>query len=249
MITADRLAQVFVEVADSLVDDFDLIDFLHTVASRAAELSGRAEAGLVLADEQGRLHHMGSSHPGARLLELVQLQDEQGPCRDCFLTGVTVVEPDLAEAAERWPTFAPLAVEAGFSWVHAFPMRLRDRVIGALNVFGREPGGLDVEVAGVVQALADVATIALIHEQAIARADMVNEQLQAALNSRIAVEQAKGAVAASLGVDVSDAFELMRRYARSARMPLTDHAHDLLRQPERIREVLADVPRSGRPPE
>lgn len=237
MIPSDRLAQVFVEVADSLVADFDLIDFLHTVAAHAAELSGDAEVGLVLADEEGRLHHMGSSHQSALLLELVQVQDEQGPCRDCYVTGTPVFEVDLAGAMDRWPSFAPQAVAAGFGSVHAFPMRLRDRVIGALNVFGREPRSLSAEAVGVVQALADVATIALIQEQAIARADVLNEQLQAALNSRIAVEQAKGAVAAVLGVDVARAFDLMRRHARSARIPLTDYAHDLLGSPDRIQEL------------
>jgi GAF domain-containing protein len=241
MIASDRLAQVFVEVADSLVVDFDLIDFLHTVSSHAAELSGGGEAGLVVVDGDGRLHHLGSSHPGARFLELVQLQDEQGPCRDCFVTGAAVVETDLAAAGERWPTFVPHAVAAGFGSVHAFPMRLRERVIGALNVFGHDPGPLGSEVVGVVQALADVATIALIQEQVISRADMVNEQLQAALDSRIAVEQAKGAIAASLGIDVTEAFELMRRSARSARVPLTDLAHALLRRPERISDLRPDA--------
>jgi GAF domain-containing protein len=240
MITPERLAQVFVEVADSLVADFDLIDFLHTVSGRAAELSGGGEAGLVVEDERGRLHHLGSSHPGARFLELVQLQDEQGPCRDCFVTGAAVVETDLATAHDRWPAFVPHAVAAGFGSVHAFPMRLRERVIGALNVFGKDAGPLGSEVVGVVQALADVATIALIQEQAISRADVLNDQLQAALDSRVAVEQAKGAIAASLGVDVAEAFELMRRRARFARMPLTEYAHTLLRRPDRIHELRPD---------
>ncbi len=237
MIASERLAHVFVEVADSLVADFDLIDFLHNVASHAAELSGGTAVGLVLADEDGRLHHVGSSHQSATLLELVQIQDEEGPCRDCYLTGAAVVEVDLALAVDRWPSFAPQAVAAGVRSVHAFPMRLRDRVIGALNVFGRDPDHLDVEVVKVVQALADVATIALIQEQAISRADLLNEQLQAALTQRVAVEQAKGAVAASLGVGVAEAFDLMRRHARSARVPLTDYALELLAHPERIEEL------------
>lgn len=241
MIASERLAHVFVEVADSLVADFDLIDFLHTVAAHAADLSGGTAVGLVLADEEGRLHHVGSSHQSATLLELVQLQDEEGPCRDCYLTGAAVVEADLTQALERWPSFAPKAVEAGIQSVHAFPMRLRDRVIGALNVFGRDRSGLTVEVVGVVQALADVATIALIQEQAISRADVVNEQLQAALNNRVAIEQAKGAVAASLGVSVATAFDLMRRHARSARVPLTEYAVLLLQHPEQIAELEQEV--------
>jgi len=240
MIAPARLAHVFVEVADSLVAGFDVIEFLHTVASRAAEISGNAEAGLVLADEKGRLHHIGSSDHGARLLELVQIQDEQGPCRDCYVNGV-VVDTDLGAAAGRWPLVAPRAVAAGFSSVHAFPMRLRDQVIGALNVFGQQPGALDLQVVGVLQALADIATIALLQEQAISRADLLNQQLQTALDNRVAVEQAKGAVAASLGVDVAEAFERMRRHARSARVPLIAYAHELLSHPARIHELGSDT--------
>ena len=240
-IAPDRLAQVFVEVADSLVSDFDVIEFIHTVAVRAAEITGNTEAGLVLADEAGRLHHIGSSNDSARLLELVQLQDEQGPCRDCFVSGAAVAESDLATATDRWPLFAPQSVAVGFHSVHAFPMRLRDRVIGALNIFGTAPGPLDAEVVQVVQALADIATIALIRERAISRADLVNEQLRTALESRVTVEQAKGAVAAWLGVDVSEAFERMRRHARAARMPLTDYAHELIRNPARIRDLSSDT--------
>ena len=240
-IAPDRMAHVFVEVADSLVTDFDVIEFIHTVAVRAAELTGNTEAGLVLADENGRLHHIGSSDDSARLLELVQLQDEQGPCRDSFAAGAAVVETDLATASDRWPLFAPRAVAVGFHSVHAFPMRLRDRVIGALNIFGIDRGALDAEVVKVVQALADVATIALIQERAISRADRVNEQLQAALDSRIAVEQAKGAVAAWLGVDVGEAFERMRRHARAARVPLSDYAHELVTNPARIRDLGSDT--------
>lgn len=241
MIGPGRLAQVFVEVADSLIADFDVIEFLHTVASRAAEISGNAEAGMVLADEDGRLHHIGSSDDGARLLELVQIQDEQGPCRDCYVGGVAVIDTDLVTAAGRWPQFAPLALAAGFRSVHTFPMRLRDQVIGALNVFGQQPEALDVEVVGVLQALTDIATIALLQEQAISRADLLNQQLRTALDSRIALEQAKGAVAASLGVDVGEAFERMRRHARSARIPLADFAHELIRHPARIDDLLSDT--------
>jgi hypothetical protein len=230
-----------VEVAGSLVDDCDVTAFLHLVAARAAELTGCAEAGLVLADEKGRLHHIGSSDHSVMLLELAQVQGLQGPSRDCYLTGAAVVVTDLMAGAQRWPQFAPQAVCAGFRSVHAFPMRLRDRVIGAIDVFGHEPEGLGAEVVAVVQALADVATIALVQDRSIVRADLLNDQLQAALDSRIVVEQAKGAIAASLGVGVAEAFERMRREARSARVSLTDYAQELLQNPARIGELAPDA--------
>lgn len=240
MTAIERLADVFVEVADTLVADFDLIEFLHSVAGHAAELTGGTTVGLVLADEQSNLHHMGASDESARLLELVQLQDSEGPCLDCFNSGQAVVNADLAAASDRWPSFAPQAVAAGFLSVHAFPMRLRDRVIGAVNVFGRQPTKLAEQEARVIQALADVATIALIQEQAIARAEVLNEQLQAALNSRIVIEQAKGAIAGTLGINVDDAFDALRRSARRARVPLTEFARELVTSPERIASLRDD---------
>lgn len=234
MTAIERLADVFVEVADTLVADFDLIEFLHNVAGHAAELTGGTTVGLVLADEQGRLHHMGASDEDARLLELIQLQDSEGPCLDCYNSGEAIVNADLAAAADRWPSFAPQAVAEGYGSVHAFPMRLRDRVIGAVNVFGREPTALADQEIKVIQALADLATIALIQEQAISRAEVLNEQLQAALNSRVIIEQAKGAIAGTLGVSVDEAFNVLRGHARTARMPLTEFARELVTFPERI---------------
>jgi GAF domain-containing protein len=240
MTAIERLADVFVEVADTLVADFDLIEFLHSVAGHAAELTGGTTVGLVLADEQSHLHYMGASDGSARLLELVQLQDAEGPCLDCFNTGQAVVNADLANAADRWPSFVPQALEAGYRSVHAFPMRLRDRVIGAVNVFGRQPTRLADQEIRIIQALADVATIALMQEQAIARAEVLNEQLQSALNSRVVIEQAKGAIAGTLGISMDDAFDVLRGNARRARVPLTEFARELVTGPERIADLRAD---------
>ncbi|WP_090968119.1 GAF and ANTAR domain-containing protein [Nocardioides exalbidus] len=237
MIEIDKLADVFVEVADTLVAGFDLIEFLHTVAQHAADVSGGA-VGLVLADEQGNLHYMSASGDVARELELLQLDLGEGPCLDCFRSGAAVVNTDLVQAETSWPHFAPLAVGKGVRSVHAFPMRLRERVIGALNVFGGDGELLTADEARAVQAMADVATIAIIQEQAIARAEVVTEQLQAALNSRIVIEQAKGAVARALGISVNEAFELMRARARHTRVPLTGLAYDLVNAPGTIEDRL-----------
>lgn len=233
MIEIERLADVFVEVSDTLVVGFDLIEFLHTLSQHAADVSGAA-VGLVLADERDRLHLMGASDDDARLLENLQLEQEEGPCLDCFRTGVAVVNSDLVDAAERWPQFAPAAVAAGVRSVHAFPMRLRERVIGALNVFGRDAQSLAPAEIGVIQALADVATISIIQEQAISRAEVLNEQLQVALNSRIVIEQAKGAVSRALGVSVDEAFSIIRARARQEQTPLTQFAADLVNAPDTI---------------
>ena len=228
MISTQNLADVFVEIADTLVVDFDLIDFLHTLTDRAATVSGAEAVGLVLADHRGALRFMAASNEAGKALELFQLQAEEGPCRDCYLTKTPVVNADLAHAADRWPSFAPRAIEAGFESVHAFPMRLRDEVIGALNIFGTASTRFDAADTRIVQALADIATIAILQERTLRRSESLTEQLQGALNSRIVIEQAKGALAQREGISVDAAFELIRQRARSSNQRLADVARALL---------------------
>jgi len=237
-VSAERLATIFVEVADTLVDEFDLVDFLQTLAERAATLVNAAAVGLMLADQRGRLEFMAGSDENVRLVELFQLQNQEGPCLEAFRTGEPVINVDLAEAAHRWPRFAPRAAEAGFLSVHAFPLRLREQVIGALNVFGTaRSGDLAAADAPIVQALADVATIGLLQARAIRRAEELTEQLQGALNSRIVIEQAKGVIAEARSVSVDDAFAIIRTYARSHNRRLIDLAHAIVDDPAGLPEL------------
>ena len=171
---------------------------------------------------------MASSNESGRTLELFELQHSEGPCVDCFRSAQPVVNADLAHARERWPHFAPLAIQSGLGSVHAFPMRLRDRVIGALNLFGKSDHRFESADARVVQALADVATIAILQERHISRAEALSEQLQGALNSRILIEQAKGALAQRAGVSIDDAFEMLRAEARSSRLRIAEVATAVL---------------------
>lgn len=231
-VSADRLARIFVEVADTLVDEFDLIDFLHMLADRTADLVGASAVGLLLANQRGRLAFLAASDENTKLLELFQVQNQEGPCLDAFHTAAPVINADLADAVARWPHFAPRATAAGFGSVHAFPLRLRNEVIGALNVFGSHPGRLlDQTDAAIVQALADVAAIGLLQERAIRRSEVLTEQLQGALNSRIVIEQAKGAAAQAHGVSVDEAFILIRDHARRTNRRLSDVAHTILTDP------------------
>jgi GAF domain-containing protein len=236
-VSRERLAEVFVEVADTLVEDFDLIEFLRTVTTRAAELTDVAAVGLLLADPHGHLQFMAASDEQTRLLELFQLQSRQGPCLDAFTTGTAVINADLRRADARWPVFAPHAAQLGFRSVHAIPLRLRNRVIGAMNLFGTDVGGLAPDDVAVVQALADVAAIGLLQERAIHRAEIVTEQLQGALNSRIVIEQAKGALARIHDVDVDAAFTLLRAYARNHNRKLTDVALAVVTDPASIPDL------------
>jgi GAF domain-containing protein len=230
MISTERISDLFVEVADTLVDEFDVIDFLHNLTVHAAAVVGAGAAGLMLTDQRGRLQFMAASHPHGEDLELYQLQNSEGPCLDCFTTGQPVVNADLDHAADRWPVFAPRALELGYRSVHAFPMRLREHTIGALNLFGSADSLFDDTEVRVVQALADVATIALMQERTIRRAEELTEQLQAALNSRIVIEQAKGAVAALAGITPDEAFSLLRSRARSGQRRLVDVARAVLEE-------------------
>jgi ANTAR domain/GAF domain len=208
------LAAAFVDLADTLVADFDVVDFLHGLADLCVRLLGVDAAGLMLADQRGSLRVIASSSEQARLVEFFQLQHEQGPCLECYRTGAPVSEADVAAAGRRWPSFAPAASAAGFAAVQALPMRLRDEVIGAMNLFMHAPGGLDERGVRVGQALADVATIGLLHERNFRHQEVLAEQLQGALNSRVAIEQAKGVLAERLGLDMGQAFELLRQRAR-----------------------------------
>jgi GAF domain-containing protein len=222
------LARTFVELADTLVADFDVVELLTLLADRCVEVLDVDAAGLMLVAPEGDLRVMASSSEAMRVLELFELQAQEGPCLDCYRTGRAVVNEDLATVDGRWPRFAPEALAAGFHSVHALPMRLRGAVIGALNLFRVGPGamrGTDIESA---QALADVATIAILQHRATLEAQVLNEQLHHALNSRIVIEQAKGMVAEREGLDMAQAFATLRTHARNHNLRLVDVARDVI---------------------
>jgi GAF domain-containing protein len=231
---------MMVEIADTLVDDFDLMGFLYTLTLRTAELLDASEVGLMISGADGDLQFVAASREVAETLELFQHQVHEGPCLDAFRTGTAVTNVELASALDRWPEFAPRAIAAGFAVVHAFPMRLREQVIGALNVFTAADRLLPAHELTVVRGLADVATISLLQERALRRATLLTEQLQVALSSRVLIEQAKGALAQIHGTDVEAAFQLLRSYARRHHHRLTDLAQGCLTRPEDYPELMTD---------
>jgi GAF domain-containing protein len=219
-VSDQRVRDTFVAFADTLVDGFDVIDFLDMLSERCVELLEVTAVGVLLAGHQGGLDLVAASTEQTRLLELFQLQSQEGPCLESFVSGQPVLCPDLGEAVDRWPRFAPAAAEAGFAAVLALPLRLRDQVIGGMNLFTAVPGDLSEDAVSLAQALANVATIGILHERASRHREVVVEQLETALNSRIAIEQAKGVLAARLQVSVAEAFVMLRRYARSTNQRL-----------------------------
>jgi transcriptional regulator with GAF, ATPase, and Fis domain len=218
------LSETFVELTDTMVADFDVIDFLQVLTDRSVQLLEVSAVGLLLADPRGELRVVAASSEAARLLELFQLQNDQGPCLDCFRSGQPVHAADMTSAAVRWPRFAPAARQAGFAAVQALPMRLREQVIGALNLFRTSPGAFDPAGIRIGQALADVATISLLQERGMRHSDAINEQLQTALNSRVVIEQAKGKLAERHGLDMDQAFAILREHARTRNLRLSELA-------------------------
>jgi GAF domain-containing protein len=222
------LARTLVELADTLVDEFDVVDLLMLLADRCVEVLDVEAAGIMLASADGQLRVMASSSETMRVLELFEIQAQEGPCFDCHRTGRPVVNQDLDEVNGPWPKFAAEAISAGFHSAHALPMRLRGSVIGALNLFrsGKgEMGPADLEVA---QAFADVATIAILQHRATLEAQLLAQQLTHALNSRVILEQAKGMVAERLDLDMERSFATLRNHARNHNLRLSDVAQSVI---------------------
>jgi GAF domain-containing protein len=228
MTRATVLATTLVELADTLVDDFDIVDLLTTLSDRSVEVLDVEAAGIMLVGSDGALRAMASSSEVMRIVELFELQSEEGPCLDCFHSGQPVVSHDLTTVNGRWPNFAPVAVAAGFRAAHAVPMRLRAQIIGALNLFSEDPGSLTDDDIVVARALADVATIAILQQRRIFDAETVNGQLNRALSSRITIEQAKGIIAERERLDMPDAFDRLRTQARNHNRRLHDVAADIV---------------------
>jgi len=222
------LLAAFIEFADTFVADYDVVEFLHRLAERCVELINASEVGIMLADREGVLHYVASSSELMRVIELVELQHDEGPCLDAYRTGLAVHSESTGDAIARWPRVARHARDLGFQAMAALPMRLRSEVIGALNVFSTTPEPLSSRDRQLAQALADIATIGILQERAIHDSRAFSAQLEAALDSRIVIEQAKGIVAERNQVDVDVAFQQIRRFARNHNRLLSNTAREII---------------------
>lgn len=228
MIRETVLARTMVELADNLVDDFDVVELLTTLADRCVEVLDVEAAGIMLAGPDRELHLMASSSESMRVVELFELQSRQGPCLDCFRTGRPVVNRDLTGVDQRWPRFAAVAVGEGFRAADAIPMRLRTTIIGALNLFRSTTGSLNEDDVVAAQALADIATIAIVQHRTAVDAQVLNDQLSGALTSRIVIEQAKGMIGERRHLAMDEAFALLRHHARRNNLRLADVAGSIV---------------------
>lgn len=224
----ERLAQTLIELTDTLVRGFDVVELLTVLAERSVELFDASAAGVLLADGHGSLQLVAATSEEAETVELFQVQRREGPCNDCYRSGQAVLVEDLNDDIDRWPRFVPVATRAGFRSAQALPLRLRDEVLGAFNLFRATPGRMDVRDTMAAQALADAATLGIVHQRAVADTRALADQLQTALDSRIAIEQAKGIVAARAGLGVDEAFSRLRGYARRNGLGLSGVAEDVV---------------------
>jgi transcriptional regulator with GAF, ATPase, and Fis domain len=220
----DRLLSTFASLADTLVDDYDVVDLLQRLVDTCRDLLDTTAAAILLADATGELDVVASTSEASRLVELIQLSAEAGPCVESFKTGKVVSLPDVRESPEEWSRFREAALAQGFASVHAVPLRLRETTIGTLNLLRDAVGELESQDQTAARAFADVATIGILHERSLRETALLAEQLQGALNSRVVIEQAKGVVAYRRGVPIEEAFELIRRYARSHQLGISQVA-------------------------
>ena len=222
-----QIVDAFVDLADSLVEDYDQLDFLYRLLEHGLPLVG-AEAGGVLLWYQGRLHLVAASNEHSQDVEVLELQHDQGPACEAFHSGEAVRVDRLAGTAARWPRFTPVALDMGWNAALATPLRLRHHVIGTFVVFWSAESPIDRVHEKLLRGFADVATIAVLQQRAVADVEAVNEQLHVALEGRLKIEQAKGMLAQQTGMKLGDAFEVLRRHARSTNRRLKEVAADVI---------------------
>ena len=225
-----QLAEAFVGLADTLVADYDVVELAQQLIDSSMVLLPISAAGLLIGDIQGGLHVLASSSEETRLLELLQIEADLGPCLLAYRSGGQVLVDDLNVESQRWPEFAKRALAYNYRSVCALPLRLRDERVGALNLVRDEVGSLETVDLAVGQALADVATIGILHQRVLTHSDLINQQLQTALNTRVVIEQAKGVIAERGHVDMEEAFALLRSHARKTHQRLADVARGVVDQ-------------------
>ena len=244
----EKLSRAFVTLADTLVADFDLVDLLQTLVDTCVDVLDATAAGLLLRTPSGALRVVVSTTEDAEFVELVQVGADTGPCLVCVSTGEPVVVADIETTGDQWPDFREAALQRGFHSLQATPMRLRGEVIGAMNLLGTKVGALNPQDVAAAQALSDVATIGILAERAAKQGDLLATQLQHALDSRIVIEQAKGIVAQTTGLNMEGAFDAIRGYSRrnnaslrSVATAIVDRSLDVVR----VIDTRSGTPRSG----
>lgn len=224
----DVLFATLIELADTTTTGFDLMSLADRLVRACVEVLGVTASGIMLADHHRALRVFASSNEETYILELLELQNNDGPCLEAFRTGEPVEGTDLSLFTDRWPHFAPAAMSVGFNTAYAVPMRLRGKTIGALNLFQAGIETFSTRKVNVARVLADMAAIGIVNHGSLRQQEVLAQQLQGALNSRVIIEQAKGFVAERQGISLPEAFEYLRTTARSSQRPIADVALDVV---------------------
>ena len=224
----ERINDAFVRVAGTLVDNYDVVDLLSTLVHTCTQLLDVQSGGILLADGTGMLELVASTSEEAETVEVMIVAAGAGPCIDSFKTGSVVSVPDIAADSDLWPRFRRTALDQGFRAAHATPLRLHGEVIGAMNLLSTMSGPLSDRDARLAQALADVATVGILHERSFRQPETVTAQLHLALDTRVLVEQAKGVLAHVRSCTMSEAFEALRDYARDHDITLRSAAEGVV---------------------
>lgn len=223
-----QLVETFVTLTDTLVTDYDVVDLLQSLVDNTTELFDASAAGIMLANHRQELEVIASTSERSNFIGLMQLEAGEGPCVEASMTGQTVSVESPTEMQRRWPRFAAASEQQGYVSVHSVPLRLRNATLGSMNLFREVPGALNAEDAVALRALTDVATISILQHRTTEHADLVQTQLQHALDSRVLIEQAKGFLSNTHQVDMDTAFTMLRSYARSHRTRIADTARDVI---------------------
>jgi GAF domain-containing protein len=235
----ERINQAFVKVADTLMDSYDVVDLLSTLVNECASLLGAQGGGILIANSLGELELIASTSEAAEFVEVMQLAAGAGPCVDCYISGTAVSVTDIEASGGIWPQFQGAALQRGFHSLHATPMRVRGQVIGTMNLLSTATGALSDRDAALAQALADVAVIGILQERSLRDANIVTEQLHLALDTRIMIEQAKGVLAHTLTMEMDEAFNTLRAYARLHQLQLRDVAHGVINRSIGAKDITA----------
>ncbi|WIB26887.1 GAF and ANTAR domain-containing protein [Curtobacterium sp. MCSS17_015] len=222
------LVEAFVTLADTLVDDYDVIELLELLVGKAAELFDVSAAGIMLATPTDELELVASTSERSNLVGIMQIDAGEGPCIEAYRSGQVVSVGSVDELHARWPRFAEASASSGYASVHAIPLRLRNETLGSMNLYREHPGVLNEDDVVAAQALTDVATISILQQRVLEQATVARSQLQRALDSRVVIEQAKGVLAQTHAVEMDEAFRLLRSYARSHQLQLADTARQVV---------------------
>jgi GAF domain-containing protein len=220
------LGQVMVSLVDQLVTDFDFVDLAHSLTQAVIDLVGADAAGVMVVDRSKVLRVIAASDEDTHVLEVFEIQSRQGPCYEAWLNKSALFEADIA-AVERWPSFSQQAANLGYVMTAAVPLRLSGEVFGALNIFW-SAGPLPEDFMQSLQALADLAAVGLGQQVALMDPQQLATQIDRAMRSRVAIEQAKGMLAVQADVNMDQAFSLMTHYGERHGMFMSEIATRVL---------------------